>query len=161
MPLPFKFIKVTSKLSGYLFVLCNITHINDKISLYSHSNKKELKFTKMMLDSIGLHVRIKNNLRELCQPPEISLILINSCNELKTLELPYDSPQCFVTYIADVDCHSNLVSDVERFMMQYPNCIVIANAAMDIVKKNFYIAINPKNPYFTVLEKGILSFGTD
>lgn len=136
-------IQITSKLPGYLFLLANITNIDDKIFL--SCSKEDYLFTNSMLKEIGIHTQPYSG-------TNIALIILDNLQTLNTIPLTKNRQICHIVYIKNETLSEYYENEMELFLIQHPQYIIIVNTKLAVSNKFFDIYLNKTNRYFDKIQ---------
>lgn len=136
-------IKITSKLPGYLFVLANITNIDEKIFL--SCPKEDYLFTNSMLKEIGIHAQHFSG-------TNIALLILDNLQILNTITYTKNKQICYIVYIENETISAYYKKEMEIFLIQHPQCIIIINTKLTVTNKSFDIYLNKSNRYFDKIQ---------
>lgn len=149
-----KIIKTSSKLPGYLFVLTGISNIGDSVCL--HCSKNSYEFLNSMLRMIGL----KTQLMKKANKKSNLLIVIDSCQEIKTIKPLIEKGNFSLIYISDSIYLKKLLTYTKKIILQYPHCILVSNIKISVSKKEFFILVNSHNSYYKKINKHVELWGS-
>lgn len=145
-------IKASTKLPGYLFVLANITKINELIDLYCTNDN--IKIPKILLASIGVYTQRTKSSKYIITSNKTTLIILNTIEEINCLTL-LDNNDLGSTllYVSNINSYQDFKIQANELIAQYPSCILTANISMTAKKKEFYIVINNTNTFYKKIKR--------
>lgn len=135
-------IQTTSKFPGYLFLLSNITNINDKILL--SCPEKDFEFAKSMLKEIGIQAEPFNGKFA----EDIVLFLLDNVQQLKNINLAKNQQLCNIIYVETETLNEDSEEKIKLFLVQYPQCIIILNTKLAVSNKCFRIYFHNTSKYY-------------
>ncbi len=149
-----KVITTSVKLPGYLFVLTGITSIGDAVYLYCPQNSYE--FLSSMLNMIGLQTRLMTDTNVKYN----SLIIIDTYQEIKNINFLIENNNYpIIIYVMDNTFLKMSPAFTEKFILRYPQCILVINSKIAVGKKEFSVLINQQNPYYKKIKEHVELFG--
>lgn len=135
-------IQITSKLPGYLFLLANITNINDKIFL-SCSNG-EYEFFNSILKEIGIQAQpFYGNFTD-----DMGLFILDNIQQLNTIKPAKNEQSCHIIYIKNEIISEHSKEKVKLFLIQHPQYIIILDTELTVSIKRFSVNMNKANQHY-------------
>lgn len=135
-------VQTTSKLPGYLFLLSNITNINDEILL--SCPEEDYEFANSMLNEIGIQAQpFSGKFAE-----DIVLFILDSVQQLKNINPAQYQQLCNIIFIKTETLNEDSEEKIKLFLVQYPQYIIIFNTILTVSNKCFCIYFNNANKYY-------------